>query len=107
MSKEKVNVVIIDDLYYGVPVFVTDWITSSPQESGIYEEEIPDEVLEYLGIDEEDEDSIINVTPSYYENDRALILNSYGTMFESMDELKDYFSEDKYEIGNEFHYEEY
>ncbi|WNA15838.1 hypothetical protein XaC1_195 [Xanthomonas phage XaC1] len=107
MRKEKINVVTIDDYFYGVPVFVTDWITSEPPEDDTTDEEIPEEVLEYLEIDESDDDSVICVSTLNHQNDRALVLLSYGISFDSIEELKDYFDEDKYEIGDEFHYVDY
>lgn len=104
MNKEIMNVVCVGDCYYIVPVFVTDWIQSEPEETDVMED-IPEKIVEYFEIYEEDSSVYINM--STYENDRALILTGYAEMCESMSEVRENLKENNQVMGQEFHYEEY
>lgn len=104
MNKEIMNVVSVGDCYYIVPVFVTDWIQSVPKETGV-SENIPEEIVEYFGI--YDEDRTVRIYMRTYENDRALMLTGYAEMCESMSEVVEYFEENNQVMGEEFYYEEY
>lgn len=100
----KLDVIMIGDCYYVVPVFVTEWITSAPKETSTYEN-IPEKVIEHFGIF--DEDSKVRLGMFTYENDRALCITGYAPMFESMSDVFEYFQNSKFVMGEEFHYEEY
>ena len=104
MSKETMNVVVVGDCYYVVPVFVTDWITSRPGQTGV-REDIPESIVDFLGIF--DEDSTVMLGMFTYENDRALCVTGYAPMFESISEVNEHFADNEFVMGEEFHYEEY
>lgn len=104
MNKEVMNILVIGDSYYIVPVFVTDWITSKPKATGV-REDIPEEVLGHFGIYEEDSKVMLGMFT--YENDRALIIAGYAPMYESMSEVFEHFQDNNHTMGEEFHYEEY
>lgn len=104
MNKEPMNIIIFDGYYYIVPVFVTDWITSVPKATGVYED-IPEQIANHFGI--YDEDSKVMLNMHVYETCRALCITEYAPEFESIHELNEYINDNNYEIGKEFHYEDF
>lgn len=104
MNKETQNIVIVGDCYYVVPPFVTDWITSHPKETGVFEV-IPENIQDHFGIYEEDSKVMLGMLS--YENDRALMITGYAPMYESMSEVFEHFNDSNQVMGEEFYYEEY